>query len=431
MSVGYIPYAPAAVSVEASWLAAGLRSRVEIGAFRHSLNLRDHENLPDASRLRSDFEPLCAHSWVVAEGIGGFLWAAVARANGFSGAFTVLPYLNPTSWFDLTAIAVYRRYADRRDRVFVGSTPSARIYRALGINATVGEPFGIDCDVLRPRDGARAVRPQLGIGVTGSLLLFAGRVEPDKDLHRLLSVALKARLLFPDLQVVIATHVVDREYLSLLSRLFGGESGLHLVVDPSREQLARLYNAANAFVTASTSHFETFGRAAAEALACGTIAIAPCYDGFAEVLAQAGGSLVDVEIETGVPRVSEASLLRAIYEALSFPPRASAEEISSVACQRFCRSRNLRLLSYLADATTEIPNGNDEIRGFDLQIPQEWRTAARGMDAMQPGDALSHLWNWREHRALSLFNEPFRAAVRNILAKAAFELSRTVGAPCL
>ena len=189
MCVGYIPYAPAAVSVEAGWLAAGLRSRVEIGAFRHSLNLRNHENLPDASRLRSDFEPLCAHPWVVAEGIGGFLWAAVARANGFSGAFTVLPYLNPTSWFDLTAIAVYRRYADRRDRVFVGSTPSARIYRALGINATVGEPFGIDCDVFRPRDGARAVRPQLGIGLTGSLLLFAGRVEPDKDLHRLLSVA--------------------------------------------------------------------------------------------------------------------------------------------------------------------------------------------------------------------------------------------------
>jgi glycosyltransferase involved in cell wall biosynthesis len=431
VSVGYIPYAPAAVSVEAGWLAAGLPSRVEIGAFRHSLNLRDHESLPEASRLRSDFEPLSAHPWIVAEGIGGFLWAAVARANGFSGVFTVLPYLNPTSWFDLTAIAVYRRYADRRDRVFVGSTPSARIYRALGINATVGEPFGIDCDVFRLRDRAPAIRPQLGIAVTGSLLLFAGRVEPDKDLHRLLSVALKARLLFPDLQVVIATHVVDREYLALLSRLFAGESGLHLVVDPSREQLASLYNAANAFVTASTSHFETFGRAAAEALACGTVAIAPRYDGFAEVLAQVGGSLVDVEIEAAVPRVSEASLLRAIYEALSVPFRASAEEISSVACQRFCRSRNLRLLSYLADATTEAPNGNDEIRGFDLQIPQEWRTAVRGMDAMKPEDALSHLWNRREHRPLSVFNEPFRAAVRNILAKAAFELSRTVGAPCL
>ena len=431
MSVGYIPYAPSAVSVEAGWLAAGLPSRVEIGAFHHSLNLRDHEHLPEPSRLRSDFEPLCVHPWIVAEGIGGFLWAAVARANGFSGAFTVLPYLNPTSWFDLTATAVYRRYADSRDRVFVGSTPSAQIYRALGINATVGEPFGIDCDVFRPRDEARSVRALLGIGVTGPLLLFAGRVEPDKDLHRLLSVALKARLLFPDLQVVIATHVVDREYLALLSRLFAGESGLHLIVDPDREHLARIYNAANAFVTASTSHFETFGRAAAEALACGTIAIAPRYDGFAEVLAQAGGSLVDVEIEAGLPRVSEASLLRAIYEALSFPPRASAEEISSVACQRFCRSRTLRLLSYLADSTTETPSGNDEIRGLDLEIPQEWRTAARSMDAMKPGDALSHLWNWREHRELSVFNEPFRAAVRNILAKAAFELSRTVGAPCL
>src|SRR5262249_39754368 len=151
-----------------------------------------------------------------------------------------------------------------RDRVFVGSTPSARIYRAFGVKARVGEPFGIDCHVFRPRKQAPAVLRQLGIAVAGPLLLFAGRVEPDKDLHRLLSVALKARLLFPDLQVVIAAHVVDWNYFEPLSRLFAGESGLHLVVDPSREQLANLYNAADAFVTASTSHFETFGRAPAE-----------------------------------------------------------------------------------------------------------------------------------------------------------------------
>jgi glycosyltransferase involved in cell wall biosynthesis len=431
VSIGYIPYAPAAVSTEAGWLAKELPSRVETGAFRYSLNLSDHEYLPEASRLRSDLEALCAHPWIVAEGIGGFLWAAVARANGFRGGFTLLPYLNPTSWFDLTAIAVYRRYADSRDRVFVGSTPSARIYRGLGINATVGEPFGIDCDVFRPRDDAPYVRALLGIDVIGPLLLFAGRVEPDKDLHRLLSVALKARLLFPDLQVVIATHVVDQEYFALLSRLFAGQSGLHLVVDPSREQLASLYSTANAFVTASTSHFETFGRAPAEALACGTMAIAPRYDGFAEILAQAGGSLVDVQIEKGLPRVSEVSLLRAIYEALSFPLRASAEEISSVARQRFCRSRTLRILSYLTDASTEIPNRNDEIPELDLEIPHEWRNSARRMDAMNAGDALSHLWNWREHRELSEFNEPFRAAIRNILARAAFELSSTVVAPCL
>jgi hypothetical protein len=168
VSVGYIPYAATPVSVEASWLAAGLPSHVEIGACHNNLNLPDHEHLPEASRLCLDFEPLCAHPWVVAEGIGGFLCSAVARANGFGGAFTVLPYLNPTSWFDLTAIAAYRRYADQRDRVFVGSTPSARIYRSLGINATVGEPFGIDCDVFRPRDEASAVlQQQMGIGVPG------------------------------------------------------------------------------------------------------------------------------------------------------------------------------------------------------------------------------------------------------------------------
>jgi hypothetical protein len=80
---------------------------------------------------------------------------------------------------------------------------------------------------------------------------------------------------------------------------------------------------------------------------------------------------------------------------------------------------------------TETPNRNDEIRGLDVQIPQEWRTATRRMDAMKPSDALSHLWNRREQRALSVFNEPFRVAIRKVLAEAALELSGTMGAPCL
>ena len=82
MSVGYIPYAPTDASVEAGWLAQGLGHTVDVVRGRHGLNLCDHEHLPEPAALWSDLKPFLAYPWIVAEGIGGFLWTAIARSNG-------------------------------------------------------------------------------------------------------------------------------------------------------------------------------------------------------------------------------------------------------------------------------------------------------------------------------------------------------------
>ena len=296
-AVGYIPYVPTARSVEAGWLAEHLGAPVEIAA-GPTLNLDPGRPLPSLDALAPTLDRLLAAPAVVAEGPGGLLWAALLRARGFAAPVTVLPYLNPRGWHDVAAAALYRRSATAADRIFVGSTPSAAVYRALGVAARVGEPFGVDDARFAVRPGAATTLAELSIP-PGRVLLFAGRAQPDKDLYRLVRVGLKARLLFPDLRIVVATHVVDPSYLEPV----GATDGVHVVVDPTPDRLADLYNAADVFVTASTSHFETFGRAPAEALCCGTPAVAPRYDGFAEVLDQAGGTLVDVETDpaTGPP----------------------------------------------------------------------------------------------------------------------------------
>src|SRR5262249_40607319 len=147
-------------------------------------------------------EPLLELPWVIAEGPGGFLWAALLRARGFAGGVTILPYLNPRRWFDAACAAVYCKWARPRDRVLVGSTRSAAIYRALGVRASVGEPYGID-PRFHPRDDAAAAVRALGVP-PGRMLLYAGRAQADKDLYALLRVGLRARLLFSDLQLVIA-----------------------------------------------------------------------------------------------------------------------------------------------------------------------------------------------------------------------------------
>ena len=158
----------------------------------------------------------------------------------------------------------------------------------------MAEPFGIDDELFRPRPGHHRVRRALWPG-PGRILLYAGRAQPDKDLYRLLRVGLRARLLFADLQVVLASHVDDEAYLAAARASWAKVTGC--LRAPTRAQLADLYAESDVFVTASTSGYETFGRAPVEALACGTPAVAPRYAGFPEVLDQPGGRLADLTLD--------------------------------------------------------------------------------------------------------------------------------------
>jgi glycosyltransferase involved in cell wall biosynthesis len=246
------------------------------------------------------------------------------------------------------------------------------------------------------------------------MLVYAGRAQPDKDLYALLRVALKARLLFPDLQVVVASHVVDDAYLAAAREQLAGEDWLRLV-DPTREQLADLYSLADVLVTASTSHFETFGRAPAEALACGAPAIAPRYDGFVETLAQPGGTLVDVELDaqSGTPRVDEEGLLRAVYDVLSSPRLAPRAEVAAIARSRFGRSRTIRLLGYLANGngSNPAPIAPAELAG----LPREWRQPLAELERRENLDALRWFCDECDHERFATHDSEHAAQVRRSL----------------
>jgi glycosyltransferase involved in cell wall biosynthesis len=410
-AVAYIPYAPTARSVEAGWLADHLGTPVELAA-GPSLNLDPGRPLPPLDALAPTLDRLLAGDQVVAEGPGGFLWTALLRARRFGGRVTVLPYLNPRTWHDVAAATLYRRFASPADRVFVGSTPSAAVYRSLGIEARVGEPFGVDDSRFGVRPGAASrARDALSIPA-GRVLLYTGRAQPDKDLYRLVAVGLKARLLFPDLRIVIASHVVDRAYLGPAA----AADGVHVVVDPSPDRLADLYNAAGLFVTASTSHFETFGRAPAEALCCGTPAVAPRYDGFAEVLDQPGGTLVDLE-PGDEPRVDEAKLLRAVYDVLSDPAPPPRADISAIARRRFGRSTTIRLFDH------DGPLGPVQPAAAALDLPPAWNGALAELAARDPEDAISYAWHGCDHRRLAEADGHLVTAVRRSLGRPQEELA--------
>jgi glycosyltransferase involved in cell wall biosynthesis len=423
LSVGYYPYAETAHSVEAAWLAEHLPVAVRVAAGAPSLNggSPDHHRAirepGSRDRLTSVVKAFLRVPAVVAEGPGGFLLAALLRTDGFGGTITVLPYVNPRRWYDVAAVTLYGLFADPRDRVFLGSAPSAAIYQSLGVDALVGEPYGIDERVFTPGPGPGRVREELSIP-PGRLLLYAGRAQPDKDLYRVLRVGLKARLLFPDLQVVVASHVVDETYLAAARALIDDRDGVHFRAPSTQRQLADLYRAADLFVTASTSHFETFGRAVAEALACGTPAVAPRYDGFVEVLAQPGGRLVDVDIDepSGVPRADEEQLLRAVYEVLSAPDRLDGAVVAAVARSRFGRCGTIGLLRHLVGEPAAWPVGGP-VAAAKLELPDEWRQAVAEMNGRDRHQAVSWFWDAGDHDRLARHDGGFAAQVRRLLCQ--------------
>jgi len=420
--VGYLPYRAADHCAEAAWLSEYLDVEVRVADGLPALNDWPDCQRPSLMAVRKAVRGFAALPAVVAEGPAGFLWAAILRTAGFTGQVTVLPYLNPRRWYDVGATAVYQRFAHPRDRVYLGSPPSAALYRACGVNACVGEPYGIDDMLFAPRRPASGTRQAFGIP-SGRLLLFAGRLQPDKDLHRLLRVGLKARLLFGDLQIVVASHVVDPAYLTDLRERLSGEPGVHFILDPAPEQLADLYNLADVFVTAATSHFETFGRAPAEALACGLPVVAPRYDGFTEVLAQPGGTLVDVDIDasTGTPVADEDKLLRAVYDVLSSPCPPCRADVAAQARSRFGRSRTIRLLDHLvaAEPAPPIAMSHTDLVPAAVELPVAWREPLAAIARGTPIQALSWFLHDCDHDNLAAEDETFAARVRWALCQPA------------
>jgi len=61
-----------------------------------------------------------------------------------------------------------------------------------------------------------------------------------------------------------------------------------------------------------------------------------------------------------------------------------------------------------------IPRAADAV---DVPMPPAWRAALAAMQAMRAERALAHLWDARDHAALSTFDGVFRTAVRIALTE--------------
>lgn len=153
----------------------------------------------------------------------------------------------------------------------VPSTHLAEVLREWGVKNAQSVELGVNTDVFHPEvDDAAATRAALEIPANRCLLLYVGRLAPEKNtftLFRAFSLLQQRR---PQaFHLLVVGDGAQRDHLSELRHSAGNVTWLPYCTDS--EELARYYRAADLFVHPGMQ--ETFGFVALESQACGTAVV--------------------------------------------------------------------------------------------------------------------------------------------------------------
>jgi alpha-1,6-mannosyltransferase len=141
--------------------------------------------------------------------------------------------------------------------------PSARVasrLEAAGVRNVAIQPLGVDADIATPQARDPGLRASLGIAPEARLLVFAGRMSPEKRIRDLMAAA----------------SLLGRPYHLLLvggrQRRALAPNVTQLEYQQDARELARILASCDAFVHAGDQ--ETFGLVVLEAMACGLPVVA-------------------------------------------------------------------------------------------------------------------------------------------------------------
>jgi alpha-1,6-mannosyltransferase len=183
---------------------------------------------------------------------------------------------------DRLCAAFVRRYA----RVFYGRcdvvvAPSRYMRARLaqwGVDRVVVRPLGVDLDTFSPQRREPDLRRQLGLPRGARLLVYAGRLVPEKNIDVLIDAF---RRLGRGYHLVIAGAGRTLPWQANVTQV--------RYIEGARD-LARLLASADALVHAGDQ--ETFGLIFLEAMACGRCVVAPRAGAAPEVVGERAGILV-------------------------------------------------------------------------------------------------------------------------------------------
>jgi glycosyltransferase involved in cell wall biosynthesis len=229
-----------------------------------------------------------------------------------------LSVIDHPEWFDRRFSAWYRYLLPRLSAtarlVITDSNYSKiRIMRAFRIsdNKICVIPCGVDTHFFRPRSHLEQAAIRRKYGLLDPYILFAGSLEPRKNLDRLLRAFSK----------------IERDFAPFRLAIAGAQAGtfrkLELPAVPPRVQwlgyvedgdLPALYSAARAFIQPSV--YEGFGLTVLEAMACGVPVIAAQSTSLPEVAGDAALLVDPFNVEEIAKAVSDVLGSEDLHDAL-------------------------------------------------------------------------------------------------------------------
>jgi alpha-1,6-mannosyltransferase len=223
-----------------------------------------------------------------------------------------LAALHIGEWAEKPTRRKWAKVYSRFDHVLACSRYMAGRLLDEGVPRVTAMPLGVDTDVFRPFDDARAwLRAELGLPASARLLVFAGRPAREKRIEVLVEAV--ERLGEPYVLLLIGAG--DRADASSQVMTWPYQS--------SAANLARVLAGCDAFVHANSS--EPFGLVVLEAMACGLPVVGVPVGGVAESIDEGVGQVAADVDATAMAEAIEGLVARDV-EALGQAARARAVE---------------------------------------------------------------------------------------------------------
>ena len=160
-----------------------------------------------------------------------------------------------------------RDFYNRFATTLVPSEGLSRVLQSWGVTNAHRVALGINADVFHPAEDDRvATRDSLGIEPHRLLLLYIGRLAPEKNTHTLFDAFWRLTRRSTRFHLLVIGDGQQREQLLELQRNVEHVTWIRYCTESA--ELGRLYRAADIFVHPGVE--ETFGLVAIEAQACGT-----------------------------------------------------------------------------------------------------------------------------------------------------------------
>jgi len=174
-------------------------------------------------------------------------------------------------------------------------------------------------------------RAEFDIPLTSPVLLYTGRLTLEKNVHTLFRLFAAVRAYHPKAELILAGKVWNNPFYDLniepisfsgtirrMGKDLGIEQHVHLLGNLSRAQLAKLYKAADLYVTMSLHHDENFGISPVEAMASSLPVIATSWGGFRDTVVDGvTGHHVPVAVSLQSPTIDWPFALHAVRSLLN------------------------------------------------------------------------------------------------------------------